>query len=219
MKIKEILNEVIKDQVWYHGTSDDRRFKEIGGFDDNTTRIEVIDDIDGFNRLRDNIEKAFETDKDTYFKLINNVQGFKGDYKYPSPIFLSNNYDVASTYTSRPNDFQGSTPNVMSFNVDSGYNAVVHADGVRFRFINVDKVKSGFMSAGISSEDFDRDLSSINFDLRDKTSMMTNMIAALGSFYKFDYIDIVNVLDSYDDGGPKSTVRMVLNKSLLHKIN
>ena len=37
------------------------------------------------------------------------------------------------------------------------------------------------------------------------------MVAAIGEWFGFDFIDVVGVLDSYEGGSTKSTVRMVFN--------
>ncbi len=221
MKIKEILNEVVNDQIWYHGTPDGREFKEVGGFGDRFTTIDILKDVEGYYQAQNDLERLRTTDEDAYFDLLDRIPTFKESYKFTSPIFLTNNRSVASTYTdaNRSIDYQGAEPGVFEFKVDPGDNAIINGNGARFRFINVDKVRSAFLNAGVDSGEFEKYLASLNFMLRDRTKIMTDMIAALGSFFNFDYIDIIGILDSYEDGGPKSTVRMVLNKSLLHKIN
>ena len=57
MDIKNVLrnrlNEVIDNKVWYHGTPDVRELEKEGGFGERTTSVEYIENIDGYNQLLD----------------------------------------------------------------------------------------------------------------------------------------------------------------------
>jgi hypothetical protein len=71
-------------------------------------------------------------------------------------------------------------------------------------------VKRGFVQAGIDEHEIDKVIQMFNYGSGDK-GMKTDLIAAIGGWFGFDVIDVVNVLDSYHGGTVRSTVRMVLN--------
>jgi hypothetical protein len=85
------------------------------------------------------------------------------------------------------------------------------ATGDRFRFIDTAKVKRGFISAGIKDNEFDKILNQFNYYLSNKNGIKTDMIAAIGEWFGFDFIDVIGVLDSHEGGSIKSTVKMVFD--------
>lgn len=74
-------------------------------------------------------------------------------------------------------------------------------------------MKKGFIDAGIDEKYIDEIIKMFNYYQDNITGIKTDVIGAIGNWFKFDCIDVVGVLDSYHGGNVKSTVRMVLNPS------
>jgi hypothetical protein len=54
-----------------------------------------------------------------------------------------------------------------------------------------------------------------NFYVKDNTGIKTDTIAAIADYLGFDCVDVMGVLDSYEGGTLKSTVRIVLSPEKL----
>lgn len=67
------------------------------------------------------------------------------------------------------------------------------------------------MNAGISESEITKVINMFNFTTN--KGIKTDVISAIGNWFGFDCIDVVGVLDSYNGGKTKSTVKMVLNPS------
>ena len=222
MNIRKLLREALKEsEVWYHGTPDVREFEKNNGFGDRFLTIDIVEDVESYYKAQDKLGELRLSDEDGYFKLLDEVGNMRTQFRYPSPVFLSDKSGVASTYADaqRAFDYQGADPKLLKFSVGVGNKITINAHGDRFRFVDVDKVRGGFINSGVSGEEFDAELLKLNFILRDKTKIKTDMIAALGYRFGIDMIDVLGVLDSYNGGSVKSTVRMILNKTLLQRIN
>ena len=143
------------------------------------------------------------------------VPKLKSTFKMRKPIFVTDDASVAKTYANpnRSMDYQNSVEKVLKLRVKEGRGVKIVATGDRFRFIDVDKVKRGFLSAGVNEAEFEEVVNKFTFYLSNKKGIKTDMVAAIGEWFKFDYIDVVGVLDSYEGGTRKSTVRMVFNPS------
>ena len=143
------------------------------------------------------------------------VPKLKKTFTIRKPIFITDKYNVAKSYAdaSRSLDYQNAEEKVLQVSVKGGKGVTITATGDRFRFIALDKVKRGFMVAGISDTDFDAVFDKFNFHMQDKTNIRTDAIAIIGEYFGFDYIDVTGVLDSYNGGSTKSIVRMVFNPS------
>lgn len=213
----EYLNEKnVNNKSWYHGTPDGREIEKEGGFSDKTMSVKYITDIDAYNNLLIDIQNSREnSDMNLYHKLLNKVDKYKKDFVYKKPLFLTDNYSVAKTYANpnRAFDYQNAIEKVYEVDVNNCSKVVeIIATGDRFRFISIDKVKRGFMNSGISENEIDKLISMFNYYISDK-GIKTDVIAAIGNWLGFDCIDVIGVLDSYQGGNVKSTVRMVLNPS------
>lgn len=182
-KLRGHLLEAMKNDVWYHGSPDIRELELQGGFTNNFINLEYVTDIDKFNEFREKLHSFFDSgDMVNYHKMLDGVSAFKGNYKIRSPIFLTNDYSVAKTYANprRSVDYQNAVEKIMRVEVDAGKNVKIAAHGDRFRFIELNKVKNGFINAGVSPEKFDKTVSMFNYNVKDKTRIMTDMIAAVG---------------------------------------
>lgn len=213
-RLRQYLTEGVKPEIWYHGTPDVTALEKEGGFTHREIDVEYINDIQGFNELQDEIQKRYSLgDEKGYHELLDKVDSFKEHYRFRKPIFLTNDYTVAKSYADphRAFNYQDAKEKVLQVEVNVGRNVKIAAHGDRFRFIDLDKVRNGFIAAGIQPEKFDEVVSKINFYLKDKTKMKTDMIATIAEWFKIDTVDVVGVLDSYNGGSVQSTVRMVFD--------
>lgn len=203
-------------EVWYHGTPDVREIEKLGGFTEKTITLDYVKDPTQFRGVQNQLNDAKKIgDEDLYFKILDTVKDYKANYTMKKPIFLTNNSGVARTYAdaSRSIDYQNAVEKVLQVKVNPGKLVTINAPGDRFRFIDASKVKRGFLAAGTSEENFDRLFNMFNWYVRDKNGIKTDMVAAIGQWLEYDTIDVVGVLDSYNGGSVKSTVRMVFDPS------
>lgn len=217
-KIKRIVSESVgkTEDVWYHGTPDARALEKEGGFEQRYISVSYLSDPEAREQIQLKMNSAREEgNDDEYFRLLDISGEMMKQKQVKSPVFLTNNHRVARTYADprRSSDYQNAEEKVVQVKVNPKNNLKIVATGDRFRFIGVDKVKKGFLSSGVSEEDFDAAVRSFNFYVRDKSGIKTDMIAAIAQGFGFDSIDIVGVLDSRDGGSVKSTVRMVFDPS------
>lgn len=214
--IKKFLREELsKNTLWYHGTPDVRDLEKVGGFTERTISMTYIKDLEGYYFLQEKLKTTRDIDEEQYHKYLSMVPDTKDVFKMRKPIFLTNNYGVAKTYADsrRSMDYQNAIEKVLKVIVNTNNGVKIKAFGDRFRFLNIDKVTQGFIEAGVKEEDFNTTLRRFNFYVKNNEGIMTDMIAAIGEWFGFDYIDVVGVLDSYNGGSVKSTVRMVFNPS------
>lgn len=200
-------------EIWYHGSPDVREIEKSGGFTHKTFSVPYIKDIDGYYKVQNDLKIARQNGDDTeYHRLLDTVNTFKDNYVMGKPVFLSNDRGVANTYVNKPSfDYQNSEPKLLMVRVTTNSVVKINAPGDRFRFIDVNKVKRGFLASGTSEKDFDDLLPRLNFYQQSKEGIKTDMVAVLGHWLGYDCIDVIGVLDSYNGGSVKSTVRMVLN--------
>jgi len=215
--LSTIVKKIIKEnnyilEHWYHGTPDARELEKQGSFSANTMTVDYVPDPIKYKKLQDEISNARSTNnKELYFKLLDIVPTTEKQFVYKKPLFLSDTYSVAKTYADKTAfDYQNSIKKIYVVDVTCSKTVKIVATGDRFRFIDIDKVRSGFINAGISNNDVDTALSMFNYHSNGK-GIMTDVIAAIGNWFKFDCIDVVGVLDSYNGGSTKSTVRIVLD--------
>jgi len=202
------------DNIWYHGTPDVRELQEEGGFTQRYIDIDYVDDIDGWRSTQDAMKVARESGNDEeYFKLLEKAGTFRKKAKIRKPVFLTDIYSVAKTYADpqRAFDYQNSVEKVLKVTIKPGKGVTINAPGSRFRFIDIDNVRRGFLEAGVDGDELDLDIDKLNFALGVDSGIRTNDIAALADWLGFDYVDVVGVLDSYHGGKTKSTVRMVMD--------
>jgi hypothetical protein len=215
-KIKYKLRSFLLEhsgEVWYHGTPDVREIEKEGGFTQRTNSVEYVTDPDKYNEVQDKLLQARTNgDDDLYHALIKMVPELKERYTINKPIFLTNKRNVANTYADprRAFDYQNAVEKVLKVSVNTNKGVTVNASGDRFRFIGVEKVKRGFLNAGVDEETFDKVHRQFNF-VSLKKGIKTDVLGAMAQYLGFDYVDVIGVLDSYDGGSVKSTVRMVFN--------
>lgn len=224
MNINKIINDTIYEFIvennvnesWYHGTPDAREIEKLGGFTDRTINTDYITDLSGYNKMREEMSNARENgDEDKYFEILDQIGKYIKNYNYKKPIFLTDKHSVAKTYAdpSRSFDYQGAEEKVYEVDVTCNKIVKINATGDRFRLINIDKVKNGFINAGVPEQTIDELISKFNYTIPNEKGIKTDNIAAIGNWLGFDCIDVMGVLDSYHGGNVKSTVRMVLDPS------
>jgi len=204
-------------ESWYHGTPDSREVDK-NGFADKKDTITYIEDPQKLKIHQDKMQDARDNgDMDEYHKLLDMTSDFKKSYTYIKPVFLSDKRQVASTYAdaNRAFDYQNANESTYEVEVNCNKIATIKAIGDRFRFISVDKVKKGFMASNISEDEIDKTISMFNFYVANNKGISTDVLSAIGSFLGFDCVDVVGVLDSYNGGRVRSTVKMVLKPSTI----
>tara|TARA_R110000796_G_scaffold58413_5_gene134916 strand:+ start:22441 stop:23121 length:681 start_codon:yes stop_codon:yes gene_type:complete len=213
--IKKYLREGLNtSNIWYHGTPDVTALEKEGGFSDRSISVDYVSDLDGYYDVQTKIKQSRETGDDVaYFKYLDLIPKFKAKFNMRKPIFLSNDSSVARTYADprRSFDYQNAKEKLLKVNVSDGKVVTIIATGDRFRFIDVAKVKRGFINSGISEEEIDKVIKQFAFYQKIDTGIKTDVVAVLGEWFGFDFIDVVGVLDSYEGGSRKSTVRMVFD--------
>lgn len=213
-RVRAYLNESMNNQVWYHGTPDVRALEKDGGFTHQTMSVDYVKNIDEYNKVMDKLSELKAADDEKgYFALLDTVDNYKDRYTFRKPIFLTDKTQIAKTYAdpSRSMDYQGAIEKVLQVSVDSGKNVKIAAHGDRFRFIEINKVRDGFIRAGIQPEQFDKVVSMFSYYQQDKTKIKTDNIAVLAEWFGFDTVDVMGVLDSYNGGSIQSIVRMVFD--------
>lgn len=219
MGLIEIVNNTINEFInlnesWYHGTPDAREVENSGGFLNKTVTVDYINNLEEYHKLQQEInDSRLSGDSDLYFKLLDKVSTYRSEYKYNKPVFLSNSYSVAKTYADpkRAFDYQSAVEKVYEVDVYCNKIVKIVATGDRFRFLSIDKVKQGFINSGVDENEINQLILMFNYDVSDNKGIKTDVIAAIGNWLGFDCIDVIGVLDSYNGGTVKSTVRIVLN--------
>jgi hypothetical protein len=213
--VREFLNEQQSlKESWYHGTPDGIEIERVGGFTKKTKSVPYITDPIGFNELQSKISTARKNDDHLLLKeLLDDVNKYKDYYTYKKPLFLTDKYSVAKTYADpkRAFDYQNSVDKVYEVDVECEKIVKIIAIGEKFRSIPINNVKNGFINYGISEEDIDKLISMFNFYVKENYGIQTDVIAAIGDWLGLDCIDVIGVIDSYQGGNTKSTVRIVLD--------
>tara|TARA_R110000822_G_scaffold128195_39_gene264017 strand:- start:817 stop:1506 length:690 start_codon:yes stop_codon:yes gene_type:complete len=219
-KLMDILNEVLGESngndTWYHGSEDSRTIEKLGGFESRTMAVTYIEDFEKheiiLNKLRH--ARANNATRDMKTELSNELRKLSKKYTYNTPIFLTNKHSVARTYAdpARALDYQNATQKIFTVDVNCNKIVTIKAKGKRFRFIDIDLVKRGFIHAGVNTDTLDNVIKMFTYNTGGtKSGIKTDVVAAIAHYLKFDCVDVVGVLDSYDGGKLQSTVKMVLN--------
>lgn len=203
-------------EEWYHGTADVREIRKEGGFQSRNINVTYISDPKKWKELQHKANKLRDTNKDEYFKILDELSALKKNMTTKSPIFLTNVYNVAKTYADphRAWDYQGAEERILRVSSEDGKNLKIDATGKDFKGINIDNVTKGLVNAGISLEKIQNALEM--FSLRIKNGKLsTDALAVIAQMFGFDTVDVTGVLDSYNVGKIRSTVRMVFNPSTI----
>lgn len=219
----KVIDENRLKENWYHGTPDVRNIKKAGGFEDRTISVSYISNPDKWQEIQNTIAEVRDSNRDEYFRLLDIAGDLRKHITIPSPIFLTNNYGVAKTYADpkRAWDYQGAEEKVLEVNVTDGKTLTINANGSDFRGISIDYAMSGLVNSGISADKAKQAIKMFGPNVRNN-KISTDSLAVIGHMFDFDIIDVKNVLDSYNVGKTKSTVRMVFDPkriSIVEKLN
>jgi len=154
---------------------------------------------------------------DKYFEILDEVSSLIEDYTYIKPVFFTDNKNVAYSYTDpkRSIDYQSAEEGVIQSNIFCKKTCVIQGQGRRFRLLPVKNVIKGFVNSGIQQKDISVFIDKLNFDRRNSSVISTDKVSVLGHEFGFDCIDLQNIEDSYHQGGILSTIRMVLDPSII----
>jgi hypothetical protein len=214
--INEVIAEVVQNKVWYHGTPDIRDIKRAGNFVPRTAMASYITDPQKWNELQTGMQKAREAgDEKLYFELLKDAGTLHGRMEFKKPIFFTDNYGVANTYANdkRAFDYQESIPNTIKANIDdNGKILKVPAHGEKFRGIRIDAVREALNNDGVDNNTIDKYLQMFQDTIRAQgTKLTTDDLAVIAQQLGYDIVDVIGVIDSYQGGVTKSTVRMVFD--------
>lgn len=218
--IHEIVDEKFRD-IWFHGSPDSSELLKTGAFENRIIEIDYVNDLDGFNKINEKLKISRDAgNNELYFRLLDEIPRFKSKFRFVAPVFLTNNIAVAKTYADprRAFDYQKAQEKVISVKVNCSNRVVIDATGLSFKMIPVDKIVNGFVNSGLDEENIDELIKKFNYHARGNV-VKTDVIAAIASWLGFDCVDVIGVLDSYNVGKIKSTVRMVLKPSIIEILN
>jgi ribosomal protein S18 acetylase RimI-like enzyme len=204
--VREVIEESFSDSdIWYHGTPDVREIEKEGGFTQRYINIHYVEDVDEWNRRQQAMADARASgDEDGYFEILNKVGELRKNTKIRKPTYADPH---------RSFDYQNAEEKVLKVKTKPGKGVTINAPGSRFRFIDIEPVRRGFINAGVDQDKLDSIIAQLNFAEGTTGGIRTDDIAAIGDWLGFDYIDVKGVLDSYQGGSIKSTVRMVFDPS------
>jgi hypothetical protein len=138
--------------------------------------------------------------------------------KIPKGIFLTTDYSVAHSYAddTRAFDYQNAVGGVLHVEVSDAPTISINARSARFRGISIDSVIAGLENAGFTKDEIlaanSRILSGRKQNII-STDGLIGLVQLLDS--RFTIIDVNNVIDNYNGHGPNTTVRIVLDASLV----
>jgi len=220
--VKRTLRENINSvgAVWYHGTADVNKIIDSGGFQKHTIQARIITDLSKMDELSKLAEDKYNNgDEAGYHEVIDQIPKLKKIINVPKPVFMSNNFQVAKTYADpkRSLDYQNADEKVLKLHHTGNKGLTINAQGDNFRTIGFDRVVNGLISSGIDSDTANNAIRSLTYHNLD--NIRTDDISVIANQLGFDYVDVLNVIDSYSSGNTKSTVRMVFDPSTIKILN
>jgi len=204
-------------EAYYHGSPETQKIR--GGF---TQRFSYAD-ISSDPMLSKKIIKALAIiDRDDPRKrdLLNKAAELHKVIKVPSGIFLTPDYSVAATYADehRAWDYQNAVGGVVEVEVKDAPTVSIHGDGSSFRGIKVNLVFLALEEFGFHKKDIEDAYYSMITSRREGIISTDDLVELAGILGKIKIIDIHNIRDNYIGSGKVTTVRIVLDASLLHII-
>lgn len=220
MNIKQLIKEeyytIISNNInedWFHGTPDARELEKEGGFQERTIVTTYISDLSKYNSLTSEMHKAKnDGNEDRYFELLDKIPKYKKQYKYIKPVFLTDEYSVAKSYADphRAYDYQKAEEKVIEVDVNCNNIVKINATGEKFSEISHNRIIRGFVESNIPEEKIVELIKMFTF-ASNRKQLKTDDVGAIAHWLNFDCVDFIGVLDSYNVGKTKSTVKMVLN--------
>lgn len=214
---KNTLNEQRrKREIWYHGSADGREISKSRSFQIKTEKKQYINNLDEYEKFIKMLEKLRIENPNLYFKASQDIKNYMDNYEYQRPIFLTDKKTVAKTYANpmRAMDSQNAEERVYQVTVNCNNVVKIYAQGMSFRQISIDSVVDGFSDAGVPKDKI-LELNAM-FNYHNQEYLDTNKIGIIGHWLGFKCIDVIGVLDSYHGGNKESTVRIVLDPSIIN---
>ena len=208
------IHEGTEKDIWYHGSADARSLKS--GFEQRNISAVYITNPELMHQLQADMKSAKKAGDDkAYWEALDKVSSTKTNVSMKAPLFFTNNRGVAQTYATDKQafDYQNSEPGVFAFEIEPGRNAKINAPGRRFRHIEIDIIKKGFIASGANQEDVELAFERLNWPDNYRGKATNTTIGLIGQELGFDTVDVIGVLDSYRGGNIRSTVRMVWDVS------
>lgn len=216
MNIKFIIRETINEvnNIWFHGTPDNREVINLGSFSNRTNSIDIVSDPIKWNEVQNQMKQARENNnEDLYFKLLDQAGDLRKNITYKKPIYFTNNQTVAKTYAdpSRAFDYQNSKPDVLKVTInDQGNILKIPAHGRSFKKIDLNVVKNSLKNAGIDEKIINNYINKFPYYIKNN-EMGSETLAIIAQLLGFDIVDVIGVFDSYHGGNIKSTVRIIFD--------
>ena len=204
--------------VWYHGSPEMQKIEQ---FENRTITARYITDPDKWSKLQSQLSNASDTESTKIFDQMSELTKYK---TIRAPIFFSNNRSVATSYADdrRAYDYQQAEPGVIAVTISDGKTLSIDATGETFRGISINSVIRGLTGAGIPPSAIDEVMQMYQMyqlDIRgDGNKISTDSLIKIVDSFEFDIVDVRGIKDNYNGGGPPSTVRMVMDPSLIHRL-
>ena len=198
--------------TWYHGTPDVREVEDRGAFIQKMESSLIVTNLKDWKKTHSKLESLDrEKNQDEYFTVLEELTSYQEHASWKKPVFLTNMRSVAKTYADdkRAFDYQNAIPKVLEVSVEDGSLVSIHANGNKFSSLPYDIVQKGFEKSGVSKERFDDAL--LMLRIQNEKGIYTDAVSRIAQNFKFDMVDVVGVLDSYQGGNVRSTVRMVFD--------
>ncbi len=200
-------------EKWYHGTPELNKFD---GFKDKTINVEVIQDLDQYLKLSEEMTQ-YTSEDDKYFDILNKLVSLKKYVTIPAPIFLTDSRGVALSYADdkRAYDYQEAEPGVIEVEVKKSPDITIDAHGGTFRGISTKRLQGALKKNGLSEDTIDVIIRTTDRSGQIPDKVSTDGLAIIMHELGYVVADIKNVIDDYNAKGRPATVKMVMDRSLI----
>jgi hypothetical protein len=208
--------------TWYHGTPDVREVNESGGFIQKMESSLMVKNFEAWKNAHEKLQALDpQVNSNEYHSLLDEIVSCQEYFSWKKPVFLTNMRSVAKTYAddTRAFDYQNAESKVLETSVSEGLLVSIHANGQKFSSLPYNSVMKGFERSGVNKELFDETL--LRLRVQNEKGIYTDAISRIAQHFGFDMVDVVGVLDSYQGGNIRSTVRMVFDveRISIHNVN
>jgi len=196
--------------IYYHGSPEVDKVKS--GFTQQYAKVRTISDIDEYERLR----KLSQTqDGLEAYRTMNDMEKLVHFVTMPKPVFLTPDHHVAKSYTDehRAWDYQKANGGIVKIDMNVEPDLVIDVRGQKFSNLPSDMIKRALSKIGVSESDFMKLIKKYQMN---PDHIRTDDLTYIAHECDLKIIDVINVTDNYNGGGPKTTVRMVFDVSLLN---
>ena len=198
--------------TWYHGTPDVREVEDRGAFIQKMESSLVVKDLDAWKDAHERLQMLdSKINPNDYHAILDELISYQEYASWKKPVFLTNMRSVAKTYAddTRAFDYQNAISKVLEVSVTDGTLVSIHANGSKFSSLPYELVYKGFEKSDVDKGAFDDAL--LMLRVQSEKGIYTDAISRIAQHFGFDMVDVVGVLDSYQGGNVRSTVRMVFD--------